>query len=84
MRNSRSSLKLCSTAWIVSSALYGRALKIIWVVAPGTDYRVQYKDSLVDPEWKELPGSVSNVGVKAFLQDPIPAAVQRIYRIKSF
>jgi Tol biopolymer transport system component len=77
------SFKLYSTAWIVSSAISGQPLKIIWVVAPGNSYRVQYKDNLTDPVWLDLNGTTTLVSDGEYVTDLAPNPDQRFYRIIS-
>jgi Tol biopolymer transport system component len=76
------SFKLYSTAWIVSSAISsGQPLKIIWTVAPGYTYRVQYKDNLTDPVWLELNGTTTVVSDNEYVTDLASNPNQRFYRI---
>ncbi len=56
---------------------------ISWPLVRGSSYTVQYKDNINDT-WHDLTGSITNVGVKGFLQDQSSAPGQRFYRVKSF
>ncbi|HEY5914820.1 MAG TPA: hypothetical protein VJA21_29875 [Verrucomicrobiae bacterium] len=55
-----------------------------WPLTPGSGYTVQYKDSLGEAAWQDLAGSVTNSGMKAFLEDASPSPAHRVYRVKSF
>ncbi len=55
-----------------------------WPWVASKTYRVEYRDSLQDPDWKELGGTVTNAGTKAWLQDSGPAPDHRFYRILAF
>lgn len=57
---------------------------ISWPSTPGKNYRVQFKDNTTDSNWHDLSGTITNVGLKAYLQDPSPAAKERFYRVTSF
>lgn len=72
------------TAVILPSAAPGEGPWLYWPFVPGNNYRVQFKNSLEDPLWQDLPGSITNLGVKAWLQDATSANPQRFYRIISF
>lgn len=55
-----------------------------WPAPPGNSHRVQFKDALNDILWQDLPGSPTNLGVKAWLQDLTPVSTQRIYRVIAY
>jgi Tol biopolymer transport system component len=57
---------------------------ITWPAVPGWSYRVQFRNSLDEPGWQELIGSVTIVGNQGYCQDLAPAATQRFYRIVGF
>jgi hypothetical protein len=61
----------------------GQGPWLYWPFVPGNNYGVQFKNTLNDPLWQTLPGSFTNIGVKAWQQDPAPNGTQRIYRILS-
>jgi hypothetical protein len=54
---------------------------LAWPAVFGKSYHVQFKNSLADPGWQALAGSVTLVGTKAYLYDLAPAAGQRFYRV---
>ena len=69
------------TAVILPPATPGQGPWLYWPFVPGNNYSVQFKNSVTDPSWQPLPGSVTNSGVKAWQQDLSPAVGQRFYRI---
>jgi hypothetical protein len=52
-----------------------------WPAAFGAAYRVQFKDSLNDPDWQDLSGNLTILGSNAYAVDPAPPAGQRFYRV---
>lgn len=60
----------------------GIVLSWPWLV--GVNYRVDYKETLVDSSWQPLGGTITHVGNRAYLQDPSPTANQRFYRVVTF
>lgn len=72
------------TAEIMAPATPSQGPWISWPFVPGNTYRVQFKNSLDDPAWQDVPGSMSNLGVRAYLQDLTPKNTQRFYRIFAF
>jgi hypothetical protein len=54
---------------------------ISWPVVPGKSYHVQFKNTLADPAWQDLGGSVSLVGTHAYLNDLAAPGSQRFYRV---
>ncbi len=72
------------TVTILPATTPGQGPWLSWPFLPGSQSTVQFKNSLADPLWQDLPGSSSNIGVKAWLQDTAPASLQRIYRVISF
>jgi Tol biopolymer transport system component len=59
----------------------GPGIWISWPAAPGKSYRVQFKNTLADPVWQDLGGSVSLVGAHAYLNDLAVPGIQRFYRV---
>ncbi len=55
-----------------------------WPWAVGKNYRVEYKETMDEPSWHELSGSITNNGKRAYVQDTSPAGPQRFYRILAF
>jgi hypothetical protein len=62
----------------------GQAPWITWPVVRGRSYRAQFKDSLSDPGWQDLPGSVMLLGTQGFLRDITATLGQRFYRVVAF
>ena len=57
---------------------------VTWPVIPGQSYRVQFKQSLRDPDWQDATGIVTNMGTTAVFNDSAPVGEQRFYRIAGF
>jgi len=54
-----------------------------WSAVAGKVYRVQYKDSLSDPGWNDLPGDVTATGGTASQIDTtVTSGPQRFYRVQ--
>ncbi|HWH68556.1 MAG TPA: hypothetical protein VNT26_04185, partial [Candidatus Sulfotelmatobacter sp.] len=62
----------------------GQGPWLCWPRVPGKSYRVQFKTSLADPAWRDVSGSISTQGTKAFLRDLAPAPTQKFYRVVAF
>ena len=59
----------------------GPGIWLSWPAVPGKSYHVQFKNTLADPAWLDLGGSISLVGTHAYLNDlPAPGS-QRFYRV---
>lgn len=54
---------------------------ITWVAVPGRTYQVSYKDSLNDPAWVPLPGTVEATGETASAVDAVTGVPHRFYRV---
>ena len=61
-----------------------QAPSVSWPYSSTKNYRVQYKDSLGEPNWHESGRSVTNYANRAWLTDPSPSASRRFYRILAF
>ena len=61
-------------------SLSGTDLTLAWRAVPGRSYRLQYKNSLTDPVWLDLPGNVRASGVAASTTAPMQGP-QRFYRV---
>lgn len=72
------------TAMILPPAAPDQGPWLSWPLVPGRNSSVQFKNSLDDSIWQDVTGTITNVGVKAWLQDASPAGAQRFYRIISF
>ncbi len=57
-------------------------VQIFWSAVPGKKYRVQFKASLADVAWTDLPGDVTAADTTGFKVDASTgAAAQRFYRV---
>jgi Tol biopolymer transport system component len=54
---------------------------LLWTVLPEKAYQVLFKNSLSDPVWQPLPGSITFFGNTARFTDSNPAGAQRFYQI---
>ena len=72
------------TAAILPPVTPGQGPRLYWPFVPGDSSSVQFKNSLTDPNWQDLPGSITNIGVKDWAQDLAPATSGRFYRIISY
>ena len=54
---------------------------ISWPAVPGKSYHVQFKTTLADAAWQDLPGTVTIVGTHAYLNDLAAPGSQRFYRV---
>lgn len=66
------------------SAPTNQSFSLTWPAAPGTAYRVQYKNSLTDPLWQNLPNPATVVGKQGQAIDAAPDPAHRFYRVLSF
>ena len=57
---------------------------IQWPSTPGKSYRVQFKENLDDSNWSEANGSITNIGTRAYFNDPASPSTQRFYRVLVF
>ena len=71
-------------ASITQDIALGQGCWLSWPFAPGSNYRVQFRDSLGNGNWQDLNGTVTNTGNRAYLKDAAPGAPQRFYRILAF
>jgi Tol biopolymer transport system component len=71
-------------AAIAADPTPGQGVWISWPFAPGSNYRVQFRTGLSGSAWQDLSGTVTNIGNKAYLQDPEPGSGQKFYRIVCF
>ena len=55
---------------------------ILWYAVPGRAYRVQYKNSVTDPEWTDLPSIVTATSTTGSATDLTAGAeAHRYYRV---
>jgi hypothetical protein len=66
---------------VPSSEDFGAHVTLRWTAVAGRRYQVQFKASLSDPEWTNLPGEVTASGNSASLVDTPAPATQRFYRV---
>jgi Tol biopolymer transport system component len=69
------------SAQLVLPGVLSSNLAVIWPLASGSAYQVQYKTNLSDAVWQVLPGAPAFIGDTGFLDDPSPATPQKFYRI---
>lgn len=69
---------------LLTSNSPGQGTWLTWPWVPGKNYRVDFKDALTAPSWSSLGGTWTNLGTKAWLQDPTPATGQRYYRVVTY
>jgi hypothetical protein len=62
----------------------GQAPAIFWPAMSGITYRVQFKNSLTDPAWQDLPTNPTIIGNQGYLVDPAVPGAQRFYRVLAF
>lgn len=61
----------------------GSSTTIEWSSVPGKTYRVQYKNSLADAGWNDLPGDVTATGATVTKIDSTAAGtIHRYYRVQ--
>jgi uncharacterized repeat protein (TIGR01451 family) len=65
---------------IVEIRRTGASVSLTWTAIAGSRYRVQFKDTLAQPDWSDLPGEVLATGQTASKTDA-PGSQQRFYRI---
>jgi Tol biopolymer transport system component len=84
--NHSSDLLACTflTAILMPASGPGQGPVVSWPWVPDRHYTVQYKDDLGEASWRTLPGTITNLGVKALLPDASPSPDQRFYRVNSF
>ncbi len=56
-------------------------LRISWKATPGVTYCVQSKTGAQNAVWETIPGTVTATDRTAYLDDPIEASGERIYRV---
>jgi Tol biopolymer transport system component len=61
--------------------LGGGGTRVIWAAAPGKRYQVQFKDSLSDAGWTDLPGVAIAGGTTAAMMDGEGLGNRRFYRV---
>jgi hypothetical protein len=65
---------------VAPPASSGGNVTLVWTAAGGRSYSVQYKDSLDDPIWHDLPGTPTISGNQGKFAVPTDQA-SRYYRI---
>jgi Tol biopolymer transport system component len=69
------------SAAILPETLLGQGPCINWLMVPGQTGQVQFKNSLTDPNWQDLPGTVTVQGNQQSILDSTAPSNQRFYRI---
>lgn len=67
-------------AQVVRLAPSGTGTEIVWPVASGATYSVQFKNNLSDA-WRSLSGQIVYVGNTGYFVDPAPVVTHRFYRV---
>jgi len=62
----------------------GNQVMLVWPVAPGSSYRVEYKNNVTDSGWLPMNGSVQILGGHAYATDISPGEGQRFYRLVEY
>jgi hypothetical protein len=64
------------------TALGGGGKTILWSATPGRMYQVQFKTSVEDAQWSDLPGLVTAAGTTASIADTMGSGdSHRFYRV---
>ena len=59
----------------------GPLVTLRWTAVPEREYRLQFKTSLDEAEWSDLPGDVMAEGLSATRTDAVLSGQQRFYRV---
>jgi len=82
LSNSQSfTIVVVSPPVIESIVATGGNVTIRWSAVSGMKYRVQFKPSLNDPTWSDLPGDATSAGTTAAQTDSMLSETQRSYRV---
>jgi hypothetical protein len=57
-------------------------VSVTWTSVPGQRYRLQYKTSLQDPEWTDMPAEIEAAGVSSTATDLLDFDHPHFYRIR--
>jgi hypothetical protein len=74
--------EVSNTIQISSIALSNSVVMVTWTSIAGKSYRLQYKESLTDASWTDLPPDVNATGTTATGTNAVNAASARFYRVK--
>jgi uncharacterized repeat protein (TIGR01451 family) len=66
---------------IQSVRLSGQRIQVTSPAIPGYSYRLQYKDSLAEAQWHDVPGPATIDQGTVTLEDAAPLAAMRFYRV---
>jgi hypothetical protein len=69
------SLEIITVSWTPAG------FSLEWRSTPGASYHVQYRDNLLDGEWKQLGATFIATGDALSIVDTTPGAAERFYRI---
>lgn len=75
------SITVLSAPVIESITLTDTNLSLIWSAIPGVSYRVQFKASLDESSWNDVPGDVTATETTAMKVDASGIHTQRFYRV---
>jgi len=62
----------------------GQGVRISWQLISGKTYRVQFKQSLDDPNWQDLNGIITVFGSTASFMDSTTSFAHKFYRVNAF
>jgi Tol biopolymer transport system component len=66
---------------IATSIAPGIGTTISWPASSGTNFTVEYKETVDGNRWRTLPGPVIIIGDRASMTDTAPSAIERYYRV---
>jgi hypothetical protein len=66
---------------IVSISRNNPAVTVTFTTAVGAVYRLEFKDSLFNPDWTFI-GTQTGTGAPASILDPVSAGPTRFYRVR--
>ena len=67
---------------ITSIRLVGGTTTVEWTTVPGQKYVLQFKATLDDLNWTDLPGTITAAAATATKTDVVGATTKRFYRVK--
>jgi len=76
------SITVTNLIQIVSVGLSNDVVTVRWTSIVGKTYRLQYKESLGDTNWRDVAPDVSASGATALGTNGVEAASRRFYRVK--
>jgi Tol biopolymer transport system component len=68
-------------AELIPAGTISSNLAVMWPLASGASYQVQFKTNLNDAAWQVVPGTPAFIGDTGYIDDPAPTGNQKYYRI---